>query len=50
MKFEKYTFSFKGGLIIVTAFNVKEAKILAQAEAIKRGYDYTTILDWYKGE
>lgn len=40
MKFTHYTFNFKGGQITVRAFNEKEAKILAQAEAIKRGWDY----------
>lgn len=40
MKLTNYTFNFKGGEIRVRAFNEKEAKILAQAEAIKRGWDY----------
>ena len=40
MKFTTYTFNFKGGQITVRAFNEREAKILAQAEAIKRGWDY----------
>lgn len=44
MKLTSYTIYFKGGPITVQAFNYKEAKILAQAEAIKRGWDYT-ILD-----
>lgn len=40
MKLTNYTFNFKGGEITVGAFNEKEAKILAQSEAIKRGWDY----------
>lgn len=40
MKLTNYTFKFKGGEIRVRAFNEKEATILAQAEAIKRGWDY----------
>ena len=41
MKLTKYTFNFKGGKISVMAFNKIEGRILAQAEAIKRGWDYT---------
>jgi hypothetical protein len=41
MKLKSYTFTFKGGEITTSAFNYKAAKILAQAEAIKRGWDYT---------
>ena len=37
MKRFKFTIMFKGGNIEVRAFNYTEAKILAQAEAIKRG-------------
>lgn len=40
MKLTFFTFNFKGGQITVRAFNEKEAKILAQAEAIKRGWNY----------
>ena len=40
MKFTNFTFNFKGGQITVRALNKAEAKILAQAEAIKRGWDY----------
>lgn len=40
MKLTKYTFNFKGGKISVMAFNKIEGRILAQAEAIKRGWDY----------
>lgn len=40
MRLTNYTFNFKGGEITVRAFNETEAKILAQAEAIKRGWDY----------
>jgi hypothetical protein len=41
MKLTKYTFNFKGGQISVMALNEIEGSILAQAEAIKRGWDYT---------
>ena len=44
MKLTNYTFNFKGGQIAVRAFNEKEARILAQAEAIRKDWDYT-ILD-----
>ena len=44
MKFTAYTFKFKGGKITVLALNEREARILAQAEAIRRAWDYT-ILD-----
>ena len=43
MKFSNYTFTFKGGDITVRALHHEEAKILAQAEAIKRGWDYTIL-------
>jgi hypothetical protein len=43
MRKKKFTFNFKGGPITVWAFNETEAKILAQAEAIKRAWDYTII-------
>lgn len=38
-----YTFYFMGGPITVTAYTEANAKILAQAEAIKRGWDPTCI-------
>ena len=38
-----FTFKFIGGEITVMAFNYNEGKILAQAEAIKRGWDYTVL-------
>jgi DNA-binding MarR family transcriptional regulator len=38
-----YTFRFDGGRITVEAYNEEEAKILAQAEAIKRGWDYEIL-------
>ena len=38
-----YKIYFKGGTITVSALNYKEAKILAQAEAIKKGWDYTIV-------
>ena len=41
MKFTKSSIRFLGGVIDVWALNKKEAQILAQAEAIKRGWDYT---------
>lgn len=43
MRKKKFTFNFKGGPIVVWAFNENEAKILAQAEAIHRGWDYTIL-------
>ena len=43
MKLYSYTFTFKGGKITVRAMNGEAAKILAQAEAIKRGWDYEII-------
>ena len=43
MKQRKFTFYFKGGPIVVWAFNEKDAEILARAEAIKRGWDSTCI-------
>ena len=43
MKLYRYTYTFKGGKITVRAMNDEMAKILAQAEAIKRGWDYETI-------
>lgn len=43
MKTTPFTFNFKGGQITVRAFNKEAAKILAQAEAIRRCWDYTII-------
>lgn len=43
MKPTKYTFNFKGGPITVWALGYEEAKMLAQAEAIRNGWDYTII-------
>lgn len=43
MKFRDFTFEFIGGKITVKALNYESAKILAQAEAIKRGWNYTII-------
>ena len=40
MKEHQYTFNFKGGPITVWAMNLEEAKICAQAEAIRNGWDY----------
>lgn len=39
----QYSIRFLGGEIIVSAFNLKQARILAQAEAIKKGWDYQII-------
>jgi hypothetical protein len=36
----KYIFNFKGGPITVWAMNLEEAKICAQAEAIRNGWDF----------
>ena len=36
----EFTFDFAAGQITVFAINYEQAKILAQAEAIKRGWDY----------
>lgn len=43
MKLYPFTFTFKGGKITVLSLNRERAKIQAQAEAIKRGWDYTII-------
>ena len=43
MKFKKYTFCFRGGPITVRALNEEQAIILAQAEAINRGWDHTIL-------
>ena len=43
MKQREFTFWFKGGSITVWAFTEANAKILAQAEAIKQGWDPTII-------
>ena len=43
MKQRKFTFYFKRGTITVWAFTEENAKILAQAEAIKQGWDPTII-------
>ncbi len=40
MKFTKYSIKFLGGVIDVLALDYEQAKILAQAEAIKRGWNY----------
>ena len=39
MNFTNFTFYFQGGKITVSALNYNQGKILAQAEAIKRGWD-----------
>lgn len=43
MKLSNFTFKFKGGEITVRAFNKTAAMILAQAEAIRRCWDYTIL-------
>jgi hypothetical protein len=43
MKQRKFKFYFKGGPIIVWAFNEEDARILARAEAIKKGWDSTIM-------
>lgn len=43
MKFRYFTFKFLGGKITVKAMNEEQAEILAKAEAIKKGWDYTII-------
>lgn len=43
MKKRSFKFWFKGGPITVWAFTEANAKILAQAEAIKQGWDPTII-------
>ena len=44
MKRSRFVFKFKnGGTIAVYAFNTNEAKILAQAEAIRLGWDYEVV-------
>lgn len=43
MKNREFKFYFKGGPITVWAFTEENAKILAQAEAIKQGWDPTII-------
>lgn len=43
MKKDRFTFKFKGGEINVWAFGKEQAEILAKAEAIKKGWDYTIL-------
>lgn len=43
MKPTEYTFNFKGGPITVWAFNEREARTLAIAEAIRNGWNDTII-------
>ena len=43
MRHKKYKVFFKHADIIVRSFNEKEAKILAQAQAIKNGWDYEVM-------
>ena len=39
MNTRSFKFWFKGGPIVVWAFNEEDARILARAEAIKKGWD-----------
>lgn len=43
MKYYTYRFRFKNGTIKVRFIGYNSAKILAQAEAIKRGWDYAVL-------
>lgn len=43
MKFRRFTFKFKDGELSVYALHYDVAKILAQAHAIERGWDYTIL-------
>ena len=43
MKFHTYTFKFKGGKITVKALDENAGKILAQAVAIRNGWDYAIL-------
>lgn len=43
MKFTNFTFRFKGGEITVSALNYNQGKILAQAEAIQKGWDFDIL-------
>jgi hypothetical protein len=43
MNFTKFIFKFLGGEITVYAMNKEQAEILAKAEAIKRGWNYTIL-------
>lgn len=43
MKKRQFTFNFKGGPITVWALGYEEAKICAQAEAIRNGWDFHII-------
>ena len=43
MKQRLYTINFKSGSITVQAFNYEQAQILAQSEAIQKGWDYTIV-------
>ena len=43
MKFRTFTFNFKSGPITVRALGYHSAKIIAQAMAIERGWDYTIL-------
>ena len=51
MRKKKFKVFFSSGDVIVSAFNEKEAKILARAQAIENGWEYkvfkiTEIQKW----
>ncbi len=43
MRLRRFTFQFKAGEITVYAIFPEVAKVLAQAKAIERGWDYTIL-------
>lgn len=43
MRKKKFKVFFANGDVLVDAFSENEAKILAQAQAIKNGWDYTVF-------
>jgi nicotinate-nucleotide pyrophosphorylase len=45
LNINSYTFRFNGGKITVEAYNEEEAKILAQAKAIEKGWSYEILPD-----
>lgn len=43
MRLRRFTFKFKAGEITTYAIHYDVAKVLAQAHAIERGWDYTIL-------
>lgn len=43
MRKKKFKVFFASGDVLVSAFTENEAKILAQSQAIKNGWDYTVF-------